>query len=80
MRYAKDITDVKTCRGADCNSDHFQSLPTSKKVSMGKKEIRYNSEALKQEDSRARYKQMISNGLKEHDRADDIEERWKKHK
>jgi hypothetical protein len=30
---------------------------------MGKKEIRYNTEALKEEGSREKYKQMMSDGL-----------------
>jgi hypothetical protein len=34
---------------------------------MGEKEIRHNAEALKEEGSRERYKQMISDGLKEND-------------
>jgi esterase/lipase superfamily enzyme len=85
MRHAKDIRDVKICRGADCDSDHFQvqarlrqRLTTSKKASMGKKEIKSNTEALKEEGSTERYKQMISDGLKEHDLSEvDTEERWK---
>jgi hypothetical protein len=84
-RHAKDITDVKTCRGTDCDSDHFlirarlrQRLTTSKKASTGNKEIRYDNEALKEEGSRERYTQMISDGLKEHDLSEvDTEERWK---
>jgi hypothetical protein len=56
IRHAKDITDVKTCTVADSNSHHVlvrarlrQRIATSKKVSMGKKEIGYNTGALKEE-------------------------------
>jgi hypothetical protein len=69
-KHAKDIIDVETCR----DSDHFlvrarlrQRLATSRKASTCKKEIRYNAEALIEGGSRGRYKQMISDGLKEHD-------------
>jgi hypothetical protein len=42
---------------------------------MGRKETRYNTEVLKEEGSRERYKQMISDGLKEHDLSEvDIKE------
>jgi hypothetical protein len=54
-----------------------QRLATSKKASTGKTEIRYNTEALKEEGSRERYKQMISDRLKQHDLSEaDTEERW----
>jgi hypothetical protein len=54
-----------------------QGLTTIKKASIGNKEIRYNTEALKEEGNRERCKQMISDGLKEHDLSEvDIEERW----
>ena len=66
-RHAKDILDVKSCRGADCDSDHYmvkikykQRISTIGKLNT-QKSIKYNIDKLKRELTRKNIEIRLKN-------------------
>ena len=64
-RHATDILDVKSCRGADCDSDHYmvkikyrQQISTVGKLST-QRSIKYNVENLKEGNNAKEYRNKI---------------------
>jgi hypothetical protein len=64
-RHATDILDVKSCRGAECDSDHYmvkikyrQWIPTVGKLST-QRSIKYNAENLKEVNNAKEYRNKI---------------------
>jgi len=64
-RHATDILDVKSCRGADCDSDHYMvEIKYRQRIStVGKlrtqRSIKYNVENLKEGNNSKEYRSKI---------------------
>ena len=66
-RHATDILDVKSCRGADCDSDHYmvkikyrQRISTNGKLNT-QKSIKYNTDKLKEGINAKEYRNKLKN-------------------
>jgi len=64
-RNATDILDVKSCRGADCDSDHYmvqikyrQRISTIGKLS-AQRNVKYNAENLKEGTNAKEYRNKV---------------------
>ena len=83
-RHASSITDVKSCRGPSCDSDHFlvkvmlrERLSAALK-SQGKKKKRWNIDKLKNEEHLNLYRQKINEKLEDTDEIHDVQIEWDK--
>jgi hypothetical protein len=79
-RHASSITDVKSCRGPNCDSDHFvvkamlrERLSNALK-NYGKK--RWNINKLKNEEALNLYQQKINEKLEDTDGIQDVQIEW----
>jgi hypothetical protein len=84
VRHASDIVDVKSCRGADCDSDHYlvkikyrPRLSTASR-STGTRNVKFNMDRIKERTVRDKYRQILDQQLdsKSSQNNDDIEEKW----
>jgi hypothetical protein len=79
-RHATDILDVKSCRSADCDSDHYmvkikyrQQISTVGKLST-QRCIKYNVENLKEGNNAKEYRNMIEELLQIQPNTEDQQE------
>ena len=83
-RHASSTTDVKSCRGPCCGSDHFLVKVTlSERLSnalknQGKKRKEWNIDKLKNEEHLNLYQQKINEKLEDTDEIKDVQIEWNK--
>jgi len=84
-RHATDILDVKSCRGADCDSDHYmvkikyrQRISTNGKLNT-QKSIKYNTDKLKEGINAKEYRNKIEELLQllPNTNQQQVEDTWK---
>jgi hypothetical protein len=84
-RHASDITDVNSCRAADCDSDHYlvktkyrPRLAIASR-STGTRNVKFNMDRIKERTVRDEYRQILDQQLdsKFYQNINDIEEKWK---
>jgi SpoVK/Ycf46/Vps4 family AAA+-type ATPase len=85
-RHRSTLLDVRSCRGADSDSDHYmvkiriRQRITSKNKNSGEKRIKYNTDKLKEEDIKEIYQETISQALDNNNKRKEhisIEDDWK---
>jgi hypothetical protein len=83
-RHASDITDVKSCRGADCDFNHYlvkikyrPKLAIASR-STGTRNVKFNMDRNKERTVRDEYRQILDQQLdsKSPQSSNDIEEKW----
>lgn len=85
-KYKRSITDVRTKRGADCDSDHFLvktklqcRFLKPKLTNRPHRSPRWNTEALKDPEQVTKYQDSIENNMRRSNvTAEDIESMWSK--
>jgi len=83
-RQASSITDVRSCRGPSCDSDHFLVKVTLRErlsnaiKNQGRKRKRWNIDKLKNEDDLNLYKQKLNEKLEDTDGIQGVQTEWNK--
>ena len=83
-RHASSITDVKSCRGQNCDSDCFLVEVSSRErlsnalKNQGRKRKRWNIGKVKNEDDLNLYQQKINEKLEDTDEIQDVQIEWYK--
>ncbi|XP_072400196.1 uncharacterized protein [Diabrotica undecimpunctata] len=83
-RHFSDVLDVRACRGANIDSDHYlikaklRARISNAKKSHSTKSTKYNIEVLKSETARANYMTILNEALPTIEENLSIEEHWTK--
>jgi hypothetical protein len=81
-RHASSITDVKSCHGPNCDSDHFLvKVTVSERLSnalknQGRKRKRWNINKVKNKEDLNLYQQKINEKLEDTDGIQDVQIEW----
>jgi hypothetical protein len=81
-RHASSITDVKSCRGPNCDSDHFLVKVTVRErlsnalKNQGRKRKGWNINKLKNKEDLNLYQQKINEKLEDTDGIQDVQIEW----
>ena len=84
-RHASSVTDVRSCLGPSCDSDHFlvkvtlrERLSDALRKQIRKKKKRWNIDKLKNEDDLNMYQQKINEKLEDTNATQDVQTEWNK--
>jgi hypothetical protein len=83
-RHSSSIMDFRSCRGPNCDSDHYlvktivrEKLTKTQEIHSMRRR-RWHMDRLKDEDLKQRYQREIQSELEREEERENIEEEWKK--